>query len=242
MTKKNISRVLVISPLELRHRYFIKELLKDGSIKVVSIIVDKSNSKLSIKKYFSFSRLLHTMLSVYELSTLGPVFIRGIPFCRVTNLADERILSLANELKPQLIIVYGGKVIPKSTLDGLSTPCINIHGSILPGYRGLDSYWWALTERNKHLMGYSIHFIDQGIDTGDVLCSRTYSPTRNSLTKNLNWRLWFAQNSAVDIKDLVSNNNSLPLGKAHLRTDSMYRSRIRFKDLLWQNKNVFKGR
>jgi methionyl-tRNA formyltransferase len=237
MTKNNVSRVLVISPLELRHRYFIKELLKDRSIDVVSVIVDKSNSKPSIKKYFSFSRLLHTMLSVYELSTLGPVLIHGIPLCRVTSLADKRILTLTNELKPQLIIVYGGKVIPKSTLDGLSTPCINIHGSVLPGYRGLDSYWWALTEKNRHLMGYSIHFIDQGIDTGDILYSRTYSHTRNSLTKHLNWRIWFAQNSAIDVGSLVKGNACLPLGKAHLRTDSIYRSRIRFMDLLRLNKN-----
>jgi folate-dependent phosphoribosylglycinamide formyltransferase PurN len=232
MTKNSISRVLVISPLELRHRYFIKELLKDRSIEVVSVIVDKSNSKLSIKKYFSFSRLLHTMLSVYELSTLGPVLSRSIPVCKVTSLADKRIISLTNELKPKLIIVYGGKVIPKSTLDGLSSPCINIHGSILPGYRGLDSYWWALIEKNRHLMGYSIHFVEPGIDTGALIKVKPYQYSGQSILKHFSWRVWIAEDSAYEISHLLESQLLYSKGVIHLKAKSKYRSKIRLSDVL----------
>jgi methionyl-tRNA formyltransferase len=139
---------------------------------------------------------------------------------------------LTNELKPKLIIVYGGKVIPKSTLDGFKLPCINVHGSVLPGYRGLDSYWWALIERNQHLMGYSIHFVDQGIDTGNLLGSRVYTSNASFLRKHLSWRKWFAQHSAHDIKEFLKSNDFLNSGEPHLKTQSSYRSRIQFVDLL----------
>lgn len=227
----NENRVVVITPLHLRHRSFLASL-KNNSIQVEAVIVDGSVSRLDIKSFLSLSGMLSFFLSTYEFFKLGNVPTKSVPVHRVLSLADPTIVQIVNKISPRVIVVYGGKVIPKSTLNNLGFPCINVHGSILPGYRGLDSYWWSLAEKKQSLCGYSIHFVEPGIDTGNLLLVKPYSTKYRSVIRHLNWRIWISQSSAREISEIISKGKLDLPGISHSRIESTYRSKIRFSDII----------
>ena len=228
---ENKERVIVISPLNLRHRNFIVNL-ETNNFEVAGVIVDKSSLRINLRSHLSLSGILNLLLSIFEFVKLGRLSLENIPIFEVSSLADPKISKITKDLSPTIIIVYGGKIIPKATLESLFSPCINVHGSILPGYRGLDSYWWSILENNRNLRGYSIHLVDCGIDTGNLLSVKRYSPHYKSLLQHIDWRIWISEDSAREIAKIFRNGKRNLAGTPHSKADSIYRSKIRFMDIL----------
>jgi methionyl-tRNA formyltransferase len=124
------------------------------------------------------------------------------------------------------MVVYGGSIIPRSILQDISIPILNIHGAMLPGYRGLDSYWWLMLDSKEYLQGYTIHYLDAGIDTGNIILSKQYGNSINRFFRNNMWRLWIARNSAVDVANLLKNDLDFAASVVHDLNISIYRSKI----------------
>ena len=75
-------------------------------------------------------------------------------------------------LKPEAIIVVGyGRIIPKWMIDLPRHGNINLHGSLLPKYRGAAPIQWAIA-RGETVTGVTTMRIDEGLDTGDILLQR----------------------------------------------------------------------
>ena len=80
----------------------------------------------------------------------------------------EFINSL-KEMKPDFICVVAyGKILPKEILDIPSKGCINVHGSLLPKYRGAAPIQWAVLNGDKET-GITTMYMDVGMDTGDMI-------------------------------------------------------------------------
>jgi methionyl-tRNA formyltransferase len=69
------------------------------------------------------------------------------------------------------VVVAYGKILPKSVLEAFPHGCINIHGSLLPKYRGAAPIQWAVIDGEKET-GVSIMRLDEGMDTGPVLLTK----------------------------------------------------------------------
>ena len=78
---------------------------------------------------------------------------------------DENIRALAPEL---IVVVAYGCIIPPQLLHVAKYGCINLHGSLLPKYRGASPMQWAVLNGDAET-GVSIMQMDEGLDTGDVL-------------------------------------------------------------------------
>lgn len=91
-----------------------------------------------------------------------------IPVFQPQNLregAAEDIRALA----PQLIVVVAyGCILPKEILELPPLGCINLHVSLLPKYRGAAPVQWAVINGDKET-GVTIMYMDEGLDTGDVI-------------------------------------------------------------------------
>ena len=75
------------------------------------------------------------------------------------------------ELNPDLIVSYGYRHILRPTvLDWVSGAAINLHISLLPWNRGADPNLWSFLEDTA--AGVSIHYVDAGVDTGDLIGQR----------------------------------------------------------------------
>ncbi len=93
----------------------------------------------------------------------------GIPVYQPTTLKDEGFASLLAELNPDVIVVVAyGKILPGSVLDYPKYGCVNVHGSLLPAYRGAAPMQRAIMDGNLET-GITTMKMDVGLDTGDML-------------------------------------------------------------------------
>ena len=65
------------------------------------------------------------------------------------------------------VVVAYGKILPRAVLDAVPRGCINVHGSLLPKYRGAAPVQWAVIDGERET-GVSIMQLDEGMDTGPV--------------------------------------------------------------------------
>lgn len=78
-------------------------------------------------------------------------------------------IELMKKLAPDLIVVVAyGKILPKEILDIPKYGCVNVHGSLLPKYRGAAPIQWSIINGDK-ITGVTTMFINEGLDTGDIL-------------------------------------------------------------------------
>ena len=93
----------------------------------------------------------------------------GIPVYQPNTLKDEAFASLLDTLAPELIAVVAyGKILPKNVIDYPEYGCINVHGSLLPEYRGAAPMQRAVID-GKKVTGITTMYMAEGLDTGDML-------------------------------------------------------------------------
>jgi methionyl-tRNA formyltransferase len=95
----------------------------------------------------------------------------------VESINGPDALRLLRAARPELIIYTGGGIVRGELLSIPSIGVLNAHMGLLPGHRGMNALEWSLLDGDR--LGVTIHFIDLGIDTGDILLRRelTVSPT-----------------------------------------------------------------
>ncbi len=82
---------------------------------------------------------------------------------------NEEFIEIVKNLKPDVICVVAyGKILPKEILDIPELGCINVHGSLLPEYRGAAPIQWAVLNGDK-TTGVTTMYMDVGMDTGDMI-------------------------------------------------------------------------
>ena len=85
------------------------------------------------------------------------------------KLKTEESFEILKEINPDLIIVVAyGKILPKNFIDFPKFGCINVHGSLLPKYRGAAPIQWSIINGDT-VTGVTTMFMDEGLDTGDIL-------------------------------------------------------------------------
>ena len=93
----------------------------------------------------------------------------GIEVYQPTSMrTEESYARLAQEEADAIIVVAYGKILPKSILNLTSGGCINVHGSLLPRYRGAAPVQWAVLNGDAEA-GVTTMLLDEGVDTGDML-------------------------------------------------------------------------
>jgi folate-dependent phosphoribosylglycinamide formyltransferase PurN len=86
------------------------------------------------------------------------------------SINSVEVADLVGRLKPDLVVVSGTSLLRKELLTSLgATPVINIHCGITPRYRGTHGAFWAIVNGDWGNVGTTVHFIDQGIDTGAII-------------------------------------------------------------------------
>jgi len=94
---------------------------------------------------------------------------RGIPVYQPATLKGEEFASLLSSIDPDVIVVVAfGKILPESVLSYPKYGCINVHGSLLPAYRGAAPMQRAIMEGQAET-GVTTMMMDVGLDTGDML-------------------------------------------------------------------------
>lgn len=97
---------------------------------------------------------------------------RGIPVFQPQSLQAEIVEKSIAALDPDLIAVVAyGKILPKFMLDYPRYGCINIHGSLLPKYRGSAPIQWAVIN-GETKTGVTSMYMSEELDAGDILLTK----------------------------------------------------------------------
>ena len=102
---------------------------------------------------------------------------RGLSVYQPTSLKGEDFAELLRSIDPEIIIVAAyGKILPPSVINYPKYGCINVHGSLLPRYRGAAPIQRALIDGESET-GITIMYMNEGLDTGDMLAKATVKIT-----------------------------------------------------------------
>ena len=95
----------------------------------------------------------------------------GLPTAHIfagASLRDTSVIAAVRELKPEIgISVLFGHILHPSLIELFPKGCINLHPSLLPYNRGAHPNVWSILEGTP--AGVTLHYIDAGIDTGDII-------------------------------------------------------------------------
>ncbi len=91
---------------------------------------------------------------------------------RVVNVVSADSPELAEavrQMQAEVVLLAGCRLLSNATLAALHCPVLNYHAGITPTYRGMNGGYWALATGDTRNFGATVHLVDAGVDTGDVL-------------------------------------------------------------------------
>lgn len=133
-----------------------KSLLKENSIDVV-LVVTQPDKKVGRKQIITPPHIKSYMIE-NDIN---------IPIFQPKTLKDKESISKIKSIKCDFIVVAAyGQILPKEILD--IAPCINLHASILPKYRGASPIQSAILEGDE-FSGVTAMLMNEGLDTGEML-------------------------------------------------------------------------
>jgi methionyl-tRNA formyltransferase len=136
-----------------RHSYFIKMLSK--KVKPVIVICED-------KPAFKKTNIANAEDKIFSDVSHSEKIKKGL-------INSKETFEILKSNRVDICFVFGTSLIKKNILSGIDCEFINIHTGLTQHYRGVDSTLWAIYNNDLDNIGYTIHQIDPGIDTGNIL-------------------------------------------------------------------------
>lgn len=103
----------------------------------------------------------------------------NIPIFQPIKIKEKQNIEEIKKYKPDIIVVVAfGQILPKELIELPKYGCINVHGSLLPKYRGAAPIQWAIIN-GESLTGVTTMFMDVGLDTGDIALAKQIAIDEN---------------------------------------------------------------
>ncbi|MGI8432374.1 MAG: methionyl-tRNA formyltransferase [Chthoniobacterales bacterium] len=114
---------------------------------------------------------------------------RAIPILQPRKIREEAAVAELRALAPEGIVVMAyGQILPKSVLEIPSVACLNLHASLLPRHRGAAPIQAAIASGDEET-GITVMYMDEGLDTGDILAQSHLAILPNETGGSLHDRL-----------------------------------------------------
>lgn len=107
----------------------------------------------------------------YGLNT-ADIFSDTVRRYDVKSINDDAVIEIIKKENPEIIIVNGTRIISAKILDSVDIPFVNMHVGITPKYRGVHGGYWAAANGDVENCGVTIHLVNTGIDTGDIIAQK----------------------------------------------------------------------
>jgi methionyl-tRNA formyltransferase len=132
--------------------------------------------------FMTFQRIQHRaskrrIAEIVGQANLGARWPEVSEMIWVPSINSPECIGHLQRLQPRAILVVGTRIIAEEVLRSVDAPFINYHAGITPKYRGVHGGYWAKAQGDPGNFGVTVHLIDKGIDTGDVLYQARLAPT-----------------------------------------------------------------
>ncbi len=124
-----------------------------------------------------------------------------------TKLKNDETKKYLEKMAPELIVVVAyGKILPEYILNYPKYGCINIHGSLLPKYRGAAPIQWSVINGEQET-GVTSMYMDKGLDTGDMIIKNKIKIGNDETSGQLYDRMkLLAADTLIETIKLIENN------------------------------------
>jgi len=137
--------------------------------------------KLSVYGIFKFMKVLCELLPFIPNHYSSFLWAKrnGMDYVIAPNVNDTEVVERIKSVKPDLIIsVSMNQIVKKQILEMPPQGCINVHCAPLPRYGGMSPYVWALAHNEDH-SATTIHYMEEGLDTGDIIVQEKVNVVKN---------------------------------------------------------------
>jgi methionyl-tRNA formyltransferase len=168
--------------------------------------------------YFSFSRLIqevrrkkvtfyHDCPFIHHYEEMGV----NIIYSEGTNSSET--IQKIKLLSPDLVILGQAGIIKEEILKIPKIGILNAHPGILPYYRGIDCFQWAIYNHEFDKIGSTIHWVNEGIDTGNIVAKRRYYVSKNDTSLTILDKIY--DEAIVILTETVKDifRGKIPLGE-----------------------------
>lgn len=211
---------------------------------VVGIIESKSRKKFNI--FFRFSRFLYQLLKPKTNTLKSFSSKKNIPYFFMKNGSDSMLEKWVKNLEPDIILVYSMSQLLKENIFNIPKyKTINLHPSLLPNYRGPNPWFWIYYNMDMK-SGVTLHYIDKGEDSGDIIYQEEYSIKPGMRSKDMQDLAIGKIGTSLFLKAL-DNYKNLPrikqkkIDQSYIRArnikDSEHQNFIKFKE--WDVKRIW---
>ena len=223
-------KIGIITSNHNRHKYFANQIAK--SLDVVAVVSEeKSFIPLNYAREKSDLNLISKHFqtrSEQEKKDFDNSFNKNLDVLSIekNSINSSEVFDYLRSKKIDYIFVYGPGIIGKETINAYPRRIINMHLGLSPYYRGSGTNFWPIVNGEVQYCGVTIHFLDEGIDTGDLIFQGRASVNKNDTIHSLGSKI-----IKVGIKlicesiDAISKDNFSPLrqdlsiGKTYYRKD-----------------------
>ncbi len=135
----------------------------------------------------------------------------GIQFERCKKINSEETYNLVNKAKPDLCVISHFERIIRQPLLGIpKIGFINLHPSLLPNHRGLSPQHWPIIDGDKEA-GITIHYVDEGTDTGNIILQKRFPLQGNEYVKDLQkkWMQYYQTVMVEAIEKIIAGEPTI---------------------------------
>lgn len=197
-TKAEIGMVVLNEGQVKKKRNHYKKKLK----KIFRIGILGAINGIRIRNWFNVSQVNNVPIGDIEEICKQ----HNIPFHTTSSINSARTQELFKSCQPDLGLSLGNSYIGPKIFSIPTNGMLNMHGEILPDFKNAQSVIWQIYEGNS-VTGFTIHKIDKGIDTGDILIQEKFpiifkDTLRETIATNCSLIL---QNAAKGLVEIVNN-------------------------------------
>ena len=153
----------------------LKSLIKFSKLKISPISIELIVSNNPKSKGLNFGKIYKIRKKIFDFKKQA--------------LTEKEILIYLKKKKINLICLAGFmKILSKNFIQNFNGKILNIHPSLLPKYKGLNTHERAITNRDKY-SGCTVHFVNSKLDSGEIINQKKVkinkSDTSSSLAKKI---------------------------------------------------------
>lgn len=139
----------------------------DFAVESLKALVDAGHNILGVFTKVDMPRGRKMVMTPPEVKAFA--LEKGLTVYQPATLKSPEVVDTIKALNPEVIVVVAyGKLLPKEVLEIPPLGCINVHGSLLPKYRGAAPIQWTVLNGDK-VGGVTTMYMGEGLDTGDMI-------------------------------------------------------------------------
>ena len=176
---RGVTRIVIITGDEPRHRYFRLLVASDPRINVLASyceVPDKaattdfgSRPDLTLQEKLHFDARAKSELEFFGNSLDSMADESNPKWIMRGQINDELSVAEIEYLEADLLVCYGSSLIKSSLLKTYRRRFLNVHLGLSPYYRGSGTNVWPLINREPEFVGATYMHLDEGIDTGEII-------------------------------------------------------------------------